>query len=185
MVDYNIDNLMKHCIVEVIKRHQSGESSSCETTWYSLTRRMFKNYPAAVIYELVERALCEASDEQWFENKYPKEVFMEMDFKSEKEKQKTERNVVVTSGITNKIIQKIRITDIAEQFGLKLKGNKTKCPFHNDTNPSLCFDDDKGFFYCHGCHQGGNIIKFYAMLKELNPNFKYKKPMENKNELAR
>jgi hypothetical protein len=83
---------------------------------------------------------------------------------------------VQSSGITAKIIQSISIVDIARQFGLKVSRNKCLCPFHPDNNTeSLVFYEEQGRFMCFGCQTKGNIIKFYAMLKELNPNFKYKK----------
>lgn len=80
------------------------------------------------------------------------------------------------SGITAKIIQAISIKDIARQFGLSLHGDKCLCPFHPDNETkSLVFYEQQGRFHCFGCHKNGNIIKFYAMLKELKPNFKYRK----------
>jgi len=83
------------------------------------------------------------------------------------------------SGITAQIIQKISIIDIAKQFGLSVYKNKTLCPFHPDNNtPSLVFYEQQGRFYCFGCQANGNIIKFYAMLKKLNPNFRYTKTKE-------
>jgi len=86
------------------------------------------------------------------------------------------------SGITARIIQKISIVDIARQFGLNIKSNKCFCPFHDDKTggtPSLMLYESPGRFHCFGagCNADGNIIKFYAMLKELNPNFKYKKQL--------
>lgn len=83
------------------------------------------------------------------------------------------------SGITAQIIQKINIIDIARQFGLNVNRNKCLCPFHPDNNThSLVFYEEQGRFCCFGCQAKGNIIKFYAMLKELNPNFKYKKQIQ-------
>lgn len=87
--------------------------------------------------------------------------------------------IVNGSGITAQIIKAISIKDIARQFGLSLKGNKCLCPFHADgKTPSLIFYEEQGRFHCFGCNKDGNIIKFYAMLKELKADFKYKKPKE-------
>ncbi len=83
--------------------------------------------------------------------------------------------IIKGSGITAKIIQAINIKDIAKQFGLSLQGNKCVCPFHAEGKPSLTFSAERGLFLCYGCQAKGNIIKFYAMLKELNPNFRYTK----------
>ena len=79
------------------------------------------------------------------------------------------------SGITAKIIEKINIIDMANQFGLSVQNNKVLCPFHEDNKtPSLVFYENQGRFICFGCNQKGNIIDFYSKLKELNPNFKFK-----------
>ena len=109
-----------------------------------------------------------------YENKCDKEVY------NLATQQKTEYNPTIKgSGITAQITRRISIVDIAKQFGLSVNKNKTLCPFHPDNNtPSLVFYEQEGRFYCFGCLVKGNIIKFYAMLKELNPNFRYKKPQE-------
>ena len=39
---------------------------------------------------------------------------------------------------------------------------KCICPFHNDHNPSLDFNMEKGVYYCHACGEKGNISKFLA-----------------------
>lgn len=71
-----------------------------------------------------------------------------------------------------KIASKISIFEIADQFKLDpLGSNKRICPFHADNNPSLSLNEE-GLFNCFGCHASGNIIKFYALLKQLDPKFK-------------
>jgi len=95
------------------------------------------------------------------------------------QEKKEYKPIVKGSGITAKIIRAISIKDIARQFGLSLIGNKCLCPFHPDNKtPSLVFYEEQGRYCCFGCMAKGNIIKFYASLKELNPNFVYKKPQE-------
>ena len=34
------------------------------------------------------------------------------------------------------------------------------CPFHGEKNPSFHVEDRKGFFYCFGCHEKGDVIGF-------------------------
>ena len=34
------------------------------------------------------------------------------------------------------------------------------CPFHQEKTPSFHVDDRKGFYYCFGCHQKGDMISF-------------------------
>ena len=35
-----------------------------------------------------------------------------------------------------------------------------RCPFHGEKTPSLCINDIDSFFYCYGCHTGGDVITF-------------------------
>jgi len=65
----------------------------------------------------------------------------------------------------------LKITKIADKYGLKPKGKKLRvCPFHKDKLPSLSLNDDLGLFNCFGCGEKGNIIKFLAMLKKVKQN---------------
>ena len=77
------------------------------------------------------------------------------------------REVKVGSGITNKIIQKISIIDIAKRYGIEVdtKGFAL-CPFHLDNNPSLKFYDNQGRFCCFGCNVKGNIIDLIYLLRK-------------------
>ena len=65
----------------------------------------------------------------------------------------------------SKVVEKISIINKAKEYGFKVRGNKAVCLFHNDTDPSLCFDDINGLWYCHGCAEGGNLIDFIANCK--------------------
>ncbi len=52
---------------------------------------------------------------------------------------------------------------------LKRKGNRYWgcCPFHNEKTPSFSVVPDKGFFYCFGCHAGGNVFKFISLIENI------------------
>lgn len=52
----------------------------------------------------------------------------------------------------------------------KISGDEFKaiCPFHNDTNPSLNFNNVNGTYYCHGCNKKGDFIHFYAKVNNLD-----------------
>lgn len=43
------------------------------------------------------------------------------------------------------------------------KNNVAKCPFHNDKTPSL--NIHRNFYYCHGCGEHGDTIKFIMKTK--------------------
>jgi hypothetical protein len=43
-----------------------------------------------------------------------------------------------------------------------------RCPFHEDNTPSFSVNQEKGVFYCHGCHEGGDVITFLMKLENLS-----------------
>jgi DNA primase len=54
---------------------------------------------------------------------------------------------------------------VQEYVPLKRAGTKYKglCPFHSEKTPSFTVDAEKGFFYCFGCHAGGDVFKFLEL----------------------
>ena len=40
------------------------------------------------------------------------------------------------------------------------------CPFHAERTPSFTVNTEKGFFYCHGCHAGGDVIRFVELIEQ-------------------
>ena len=50
----------------------------------------------------------------------------------------------------------------AEGIALKKIGREflSKCPWHNDTNPSLTINDDKGLCFCFVCKGGSDAVSF-------------------------
>src|SRR5438093_8996034 len=51
-----------------------------------------------------------------------------------------------------------------KRVGTKLKG---LCPFHSEKTPSFQVDPEKGFFYCFGCHIGGDVFKFIELQEKV------------------
>ena len=41
------------------------------------------------------------------------------------------------------------------------KGYVALCPFHDDHNPSMYVDEEKGLFHCFSCGAGGDVLGFY------------------------
>ena len=64
--------------------------------------------------------------------------------------------------IYERIKQTVTTRHAAERYGLSVnRSGMTKCPFHEDHNPSMKVDDR---FYCFGCHASGDVIDFTARL---------------------
>lgn len=81
--------------------------------------------------------------------------------------QKRKRVVNSTgSGFVSKVLAKISIIDLARRYGFKIRGNKAICRFHEDKDPSLSFDDSRGYFFCFGCRKQGNIVDFLVLCKD-------------------
>ena len=60
---------------------------------------------------------------------------------------------------------------VSGYVALKKKGRKHWgcCPFHGEKTPSFTVDEEKGFFYCFGCHESGDVFKF--IMKSENCGF--------------
>jgi DNA primase len=42
------------------------------------------------------------------------------------------------------------------------------CPLHSETRPSFYVNARKSLFYCHGCGQGGDLIRFVQLSRQLS-----------------
>lgn len=64
------------------------------------------------------------------------------------------------------------LSSLIEQLGGQLKrvGHEflTQCLWHDDTNPSLTVNDDKGFCFCHVCRGGGDAIDYLGQRRGLS-----------------
>ena len=51
------------------------------------------------------------------------------------------------------------------------------CPLHQETRPSFYVNARKNLFYCHGCGQGGDLIRFVELSRHLSfrPSLAYPK----------
>lgn len=66
------------------------------------------------------------------------------------------------SDYTIKAVKEVPITSVLDRESIEYKkiGKEavTLCPWHNDKNPSLTINDEKGFCYCFVCQTGGDVI---------------------------
>ena len=67
--------------------------------------------------------------------------------------------------------ERARIEDVVGSYvmlkpagGGSLKG---LCPFHDEKTPSFQVTPSRGFFYCFGCGEGGDVISFEQKLNNL------------------
>ena len=73
------------------------------------------------------------------------------------------------------IVQKARripIAQVAERLGLGAHTRRGKdvlvrCPLHDDHNPSMSLDTDRGLWFCRPCAEGGDAIKLYMRARRI------------------
>jgi hypothetical protein len=58
---------------------------------------------------------------------------------------------------------------VGQRVELRRVGHQWRglCPFHAEKTPSFFVDEEKQVFYCHGCHEGGDVISFIMKLDGL------------------
>jgi len=51
---------------------------------------------------------------------------------------------------------------VEERTSLRKQGARLagRCPFHEERTPSFSVSPSQGFYYCFGCHKGGDVITF-------------------------
>src|SRR5579872_3080257 len=59
---------------------------------------------------------------------------------------------------------------ISEYVTLRRHGREYQglCPFHAERTPSFSVNPEKGFWYCHGCHEGGDKVSFLAKIEGIS-----------------
>jgi len=162
-MDFNADLCFKKCLREVIDRW--GEPNLDEWAYWKLcTEKMLNKMPVAEVVNKVLEVAEGISDREW-KGYYPSYIF-------EEKKEEKPIKVYGKSKADILIKDKLKITEVAKKYGLKVKHNKVVCPFHDDTDPSLSLSDEKNVFFCHGCHAKGDVITFIKKMEGKNGNKK-------------
>jgi DNA primase len=67
--------------------------------------------------------------------------------------------------------ERARIDDVVGSYvTLKNAGGgslKGLCPFHDEKSPSFNVTPARGFFYCFGCQEGGDVIDFIQKIDQI------------------
>jgi len=167
-MDFFADEIWKKCYCEVVddmmsKGYWTDENRKIEhlTTWEYSTKLLLKNISFIKLLSILEDCIYEVSGYQHNKEK----IFQEAQ-KSYKISIARRKNPGPKGKFRKLIDSKIKITDVAKKYGLKVKKNKALCPFHADGTPSLSFSDEKNVFNCFGCGAKGDIIEFVRRMEE-------------------
>lgn len=136
------------------KLKDSDYSEFSARQWIRLTRLMIMNYPLILLHARMDDIFIEVSEKTWKDFQVPNLTSISIGQKS-------------IDPSATKISQKIKISDIARDYGVEVKRGKAICPFHKDKDPSLSFSDEKGVFHCFGCKAKGDIVTFVRKMEEL------------------
>lgn len=77
----------------------------------------------------------------------------------------------IPESVLSAINEKLSIAEVVGQYvTLHGQGNRLVglCPFHAEKTPSFSVTQDKGLFYCFGCHKGGNIYTFVMEIEKVS-----------------
>ncbi|MBO6218861.1 MAG: DNA primase [Treponema sp.] len=61
------------------------------------------------------------------------------------------------------------VSVVSDYVQLENRGNQWWgcCPFHHEKTPSFSVTPDKNMYYCFGCHEGGDAIKFVMEMEKI------------------
>ena len=59
---------------------------------------------------------------------------------------------------------------VSSYVPLKKKGRLwwACCPFHGEKTPSFAVNKEEQYYYCYGCHEGGDVLKFVQKMNNLS-----------------
>jgi DNA primase len=77
----------------------------------------------------------------------------------------------IPESVIHQIRERVNLVElVGQQVKLRRTGRNWVglCPFHSDGKPSFSVNPERGFFYCFGCHEGGDAISFLTKLKGMS-----------------
>ena len=69
----------------------------------------------------------------------------------------------ISATVIQQILDRVNLVElIGQEVKLRRTGRNWTglCPFHTDGKPSFSVNADRGFYYCFGCHEGGNAVSY-------------------------
>ena len=75
---------------------------------------------------------------------------------------------MISRVVIDDIKAQLDIVSVIESYiPLNQRGSRhwALCPFHKETHPSFCVKPKEQYFYCFGCKQGGDVIRFIELYK--------------------
>jgi len=153
-------SLTKSLIKHLNKKSTGKLSPQDWAGWKTDTMLIIKNYGLNYVLNHLEFCVIECG-------KTTEQRLKEFDF-SIFEKENNISNFNISIDPTAKLLKdKVPIIAVAQKYGLKVKNKKSICPFHKDQDPSLVFYTHTNTFFCFGCRQGGDLIKFVQLMEDL------------------
>ena len=75
----------------------------------------------------------------------------------------------------NEFLQRVKdstnLIDVIRAYGIDVKKKGSRywacCPFHHEKTPSFSISPEDGFYYCFGCHESGDSIKFIEKMDQI------------------
>ena len=64
--------------------------------------------------------------------------------------------------------QNIRLEDLCDHYGIKIKKDIARCPFHEEDTASFKIYSKNNSFYCFGCGKGGSVIDFVMGIENVD-----------------
>ncbi|MDE6967030.1 MAG: DNA primase, partial [Clostridia bacterium] len=75
------------------------------------------------------------------------------------------------SSFLQELRDKSNIIDVAQKYvDLEKKGGRywARCPIHNEKTPSFTLDENRGTYYCFGCHASGDVFSFIQQVEHVD-----------------
>jgi DNA primase len=78
---------------------------------------------------------------------------------------------VIKDASVQRVLEAARIEDVISGYtSLRKRGITFSglCPFHQEKTPSFSVNADKGLYYCFGCGEGGDVVRFLERMENLS-----------------